>query len=248
MSTLSGKTAIVTGGARGIGRAVAVELAKNGANIAIVYVSNEQAAMDAAELVREQGVLAECYRCDVSDFTAAKATLALVLERFGGADILVNNAGITRDGLLLMMKESDYDMVLNTNLKGAFNMIKHIAPHLIKKREGRIINVTSVAGIMGNAGQSNYSAAKAGMIGLTKSVARELAGRGVTCNAVAPGFISTDMTACLSDAIKQAALENIPLKRMGEPQEVAAAVAFLAGPGAKYITGEVLRVDGGLAM
>ncbi|MEL7608727.1 MAG: 3-oxoacyl-[acyl-carrier-protein] reductase [Bacillota bacterium] len=244
----SGKTAIVTGGARGIGRAVAIELAKSGANIAIVYVSNEQAALEAAELVRAQGAQAECYRCDVSDFAAAKATVAAVLERFGGADILVNNAGITRDGLLLMMKESDYDLVMDTNLKGAFNMTRHIAPYMIKKREGRIINITSVAGLTGNAGQSNYSSAKAGMIGLTKSVARELAGRGITCNAVAPGFISTDMTACLSDAIKQAALESIPAKRMGEPEEVAAAVAFLAGPGAKYITGEVLRVDGGLAM
>ncbi|MEA4871214.1 MAG: 3-oxoacyl-ACP reductase FabG, partial [Synergistaceae bacterium] len=204
--------------------------------------------MEAAELARNAGAPAECFRCDVSDFTAAKAAVAAVLERFGGADILINNAGITRDGLLLMMKESDYDIVMDTNLKGAFNMIRHITPIMIKKREGRIINVTSIAGLTGNAGQSNYSAAKAGMIGLTKSVARELAGRGVTCNAVAPGFIATDMTACLSDAIKQAALETIPLKRMGEPEEVAAAVSFLAGPGAKYITGEVLRVDGGLAM
>lgn len=245
---LNGKIAIVTGASRGIGKAIAIELAAEGADIALIYAGNEAAAAEACGQIRALGVRAEAFRCDVSDFSATKETVKKVLAEFGGVDILVNNAGITRDGLLFTMQESDYDAVLGTNLKGTYNMIKHTAPHFIKKRSGRIINISSIAGLIGNAGQANYAAAKAGMIGLTKSVAKELASRGITCNAIAPGFIQTDMTDALPEKTQQALLDAIPMKRMGAAQEVAALAAFLAGPHAAYITGEVLRVDGGLAM
>ncbi len=245
---LKGKTALVTGASRGIGRAIALSLAKEGAQIALVYAGNTAAAEEAVEQVRALGVKAESFRCDVADHAATKDMIAEVLAAFGSIDILVNNAGITRDGLLLTMKEADYDAVLDTNLKGAYNTIKHVVPHFIKKRSGRIINISSVAGLMGNAGQANYSAAKAGLIGLTKSVAKELAARNITCNAVAPGFIETDMTEQLSERVQQALLDAIPLKRMGTAGDVAGLVAFLCGPSSAYITGEVIRVDGGLAM
>ncbi len=241
---LKGKTAIVTGGSRGIGRAIARRLASMGADIAVIYAWNAEAAINVCLQIREEsGVKAEAYQCDVSDFSAVKETVAGIRADFGTAHILVNNAGITRDGLLAMMGEADYDAVLDTNLKGAFNMIRHCAGLFIRNREGCIINISSVAGIMGNAGQCNYAASKAGLIGLTKSVARELAPKGIRCNAIAPGFIVTDMTDSQAD---NPLLERIPLGRMGSPEDVADAAAYLAA--AEYVTGEVLRVDGGIAM
>ena len=241
---LKGKTAIITGGSRGIGRAIARRLASMGADIAVIYAGNAEAAINVCLQIREEsGVKAEAYQCDVSDFSAVKETVAGIRADFGTAHILVNNAGITRDGLAAMMREEDYDAVLDTNLKGAFNMIRHCAGLFIRNREGCIINISSVAGIMGNAGQCNYAASKAGLIGLTKSVARELAPKGIRCNAIAPGFIVTDMTDSQAD---NPLLERIPLGRMGSPEDVADAAAYLAA--AEYVTGEVLRVDGGIAM
>lgn len=241
---LKGKTAIVTGGSRGIGEAVSYKLASLGADIAVIYAGNAAAAESVCEKCRRQyGVEARAYQCNVADFSAAKETVARIKADFGTAHILVNNAGITRDGLLAMMKEEDFDSVLDTNLKGAFNMIRHTAGLFIRNREGSIINITSVAGITGNAGQCNYSASKAGLIGLTKSVAKELAPKGIRCNAIAPGFIATDMTDGQSE---NPLIKMIPLGRMGETADVAEAAAYLAT--AKYVTGEVLRVDGGIAM
>lgn len=244
--TLKGKCALVTGASRGIGAAVAKKLASLGADVAVIYASNAEAAEAVCAFCREEHhVRAAAFQCDVSDFAAAKETVKKVRETFGGVHVLVNNAGITRDGLVAVMPERDFDAVVDTNLKGAFSMIRHCAPIFLKQREGRIVNVSSVAGLMGNAGQVNYSASKAGVIGLTKATARELAPKGITCNAVAPGFIGTDMTKALSkDAAAFA--ETIPLGRAGTAEEVAEAVAFLAC--ADYITGAVLRVDGGLAM
>lgn len=241
---LKGKTALITGASRGIGAAIALKFASLGADIAIVYAGNEEAANKVTADCLAFGVRAEAYKCDVSDFEAAKNTVAAVKASFNRVDILVNNAGITRDGLIAMMKEEDFDAVIGINLKGAFNMIRHCTPLFIRARSGTIINISSVAGLMGNPGQVNYSASKAGLIGLTKSVARELASRNVTCNAIAPGFIQTDMTKDIGAANELAA--SIPLKRMGTAEEVAEAAAFLAA--SSYITGEVIRVDGGLAM
>lgn len=241
---LKGKTAVVTGGSRGIGRAIAYKLASMGADIAVIYAGNAEAAETVCRRCAEEtGVKARAYQCDVADFTAVKETVARIRADFGTVHILVNNAGITRDGLLAIMKEEDYDAVADTNLKGTFNMIRHCAGLFIRNREGCIINITSVAGLMGNAGQCNYSASKAGLIGLTKSAARELAPKGIRCNAIAPGFIATDMTGSQTD---NPLLGTIPLGRMGEPEDVAEAAAYLAT--AKYVTGEVLRVDGGIAM
>ena len=241
---LKGKTAVVTGGSRGIGEAIVYKLASMGANVAVIYAGNATAAERVCENCRQEyGVEAKSYQCNVADFSAAKETVAKIKADFGAAQILVNNAGITRDGLLAMMKEEDFDAVLDTNLKGAFNMIRHMTGLFIRAREGAIINITSVAGIMGNAGQCNYSASKAGLIGLTKSVAKELAPKGIRCNAVAPGFIATDMTGNQTD---NPLLNMIPLGKMGETEDVADAVAYLAT--AKYVTGEILRVDGGIAM
>ena len=241
---LKGKTAVVTGGSRGIGEAIVYKLASLGANIAVIYAGNTTAAEKVCEKCKQEyGVDAKAYQCNVADFSAAKETVAKMKADFGTAQILVNNAGITRDGLLAMMKEEDFDAVLDTNLKGAFNMIRHMTGLFIRAREGCIINITSVAGMMGNAGQCNYSASKAGLIGLTKSVAKELAPKGIRCNAVAPGFIATDMTGNQTD---NPLLDRIPLGRMGETEDVAEAAAYLAT--AKYVTGEVLRVDGGIAM
>lgn len=241
---LKGKTAVVTGGSRGIGRAIAYKLASMGADIAVIYAGNAEAAETVCRRCAEEtGVKARAYQCDVADFTAVKETVARIRTDFGTVHILVNNAGITRDGLLAIMKEEDYDAVVDTNLKGAFNMIRHCAGLFIRNREGCIINITSVAGLMGNAGQCNYSASKAGLIGLTKSAARELAPKGIRCNAIAPGFIATDMTGSQTE---NPLLGTIPLGRMGEPEDVAEAAAYLAT--AKYVTGEVLRVDGGIAM
>lgn len=241
---LGGKTAIVTGGSRGIGEAVAYKLASLGANIAVIFVGNPDAAQRVCERCREEyGVKAGAYLCDVSDFNAAKEAVAKIKGDFGGVQILVNNAGITRDGLLAMMKEEDFDQVLKVNLKGAFHMIRHCTGLFLRGREGSIVNISSVTGLMGNVGQCNYAASKAGLIGLTKSVAKELAPKGIRCNAVAPGFIATDMT---SSQTENPLLKLVPLGRMGKPEEVAEAVAYLAG--ASYVTGEVLRVDGGIAM
>ena len=240
---LKGKTAVVTGGSRGIGAAIACKFASLGANIAVIYAGNAAAAENVCRQCRQYGAEAAAYQCDVSDFSAVKDTVAKIRADFGTAQILVNNAGITRDGLLAMMKEEDFDAVLDTNLKGAFNMIRHMTGLFLRGREGCIINISSVAGLMGNAGQCNYSASKAGLIGLTKSVAKELAPKGVRCNAIAPGFIATDMT---EDQADNPLVKMIPLGAMGSPEDVADAAAYLAG--ANYVTGEVLRVDGGIAM
>lgn len=242
------KTAVVTGGSRGIGLEIATKLAKGGANIAILYVGDESEGVKAKEELLQYGTKVEQYFCDVSDFEASKDVVEKIIEDFGGIDILINNAGITRDKLVLNMDEKDFDAVISVNLKGTFNMIKHTYKHFMKKRYGRIVSTSSVVGIMGNAGQANYSASKAGIIGLTKSVARELAGRGVTVNAVAPGYIATEMTNVLSDKVKDAMKAQIPAKRIGTTEDVANVVAFLCSDEAAYVTGEVIKVDGGLAM
>lgn len=244
--SLNGKTALVTGASRGIGRAIALRLAEDSANVAVIYAGSADKAEAVVNEITALGVNAKAYRCNVADSAAVNETVKAVTNDLGKIDILVNNAGITRDGLMLRMKDEDFDAVLDTNLKGAFNMIRACYSGFIRKKSGRIINISSVSGIMGNAGQANYSASKAGVIGLTKSVARELASRGITCNAVAPGFIQTDMTENLGD--NNPLLNSIPLGRMGKPEDIAAAVAFLASDSAAYITGEVLKVDGGLAI
>ena len=245
---LKGKTALVTGGSRGIGRAICLALAKQGAAVALVYAGNEAAADTTLGMLAEHGVAAKAYRCDVADFAATEKLVAEVCADFGGLDILINNAGATRDRLVMRMTEADFDDIIAVDLKGAFNLIRHVSGVFVKRRGGRIINVTSVAGIMGNPGQANYAAAKAGLIGLTKTVAKELGGRGITCNAVAPGFIMTDMTAALPAQVLESAMQIIPVRRLGEPEDVAEAVAFLCADGAKYITGQVIQVDGGLRM
>ncbi len=242
------KTAVVTGGSRGIGLAIATKLAQGGANIAILYVGDESEGIKAKEELSQYGTKVEQYFCDVSDFEASQKVVEQVIKEFGGIDFLINNAGITRDKLILNMDEKDFDAVIGVNLKGTFNMIKHTYKHFMKKRFGRIVSTSSIVGLNGNAGQANYSASKAGIIGLTKSVAKELAGRGVTANAVAPGYIGTDMTNVLSDKIKDAMKAQIPAKRIGTPEDVANVVAFLCSDEASYVTGEVIRVDGGLAM
>lgn len=242
---IQGKTAIVTGGSRGIGAATTKKLASLGANIAVIYAGNEAAANAVCEECRAHGVKAEAFQCDVADFAQTKETVALIKEAFGTVDILINCAGITRDKLLAMMREEDFDAVIATNLKGTWNMIRQCCGIFIRNKGGSIVNVSSVVGLTGNAGQSNYSASKAGIIGLTKSTAKELAAKNIRCNAVAPGFIATDMTKDLGGE-DSPWLKMIPLARAGEAEEVAEAIVFLAD--AAYITGEVLRVDGGMAM
>lgn len=245
---VKGKTAVVTGGSRGIGKAIASKFAEMGVNVAVIYAGNEAAANETVESLTEKGVQAKAYRCNVGVFSEAEETVKNIIQDFGGIDILVNNAGITKDNLILKMKEEDFDAVINVNLKGAFNMIKSVYSHMAKKKSGKIINITSVSALFGTAGQANYVSAKAGMIGLTKTVARELGGRGITCNAIAPGYIETDMTASLNDQIKQEYLGKIPAKRFGNTDNIADAVLFLSSDMASYITGEVIRVDGGLCM
>lgn len=246
--SLENKTAVVTGASRGIGLAVAKKLASQGANIAVLYVGNVEEGENAKKELEALGVKVGLYYCDVSNFEESKAAVEKVIEEFGGIDILVNNAGIVRDKLVIKLDEADFDSVINVNLKGAFNMIKHTYTHFMKKRAGRIVNVSSVVGLQGNAGQANYSASKAGLIGMTKSVAKELGGRGVTVNAVAPGYIITDMTNALSEKAKEQFTSAIPMKRGGLPEDVANVIAFLCSDDASYVTGEVIRVDGGLAM
>lgn len=248
MKTLENMTAVVTGGSRGIGRAIALAMAQEGANVAILYAGNREAAEQTEQEIAQLGGKVCAYQCDVSSFEETETVTKQILEEFGQVDILVNNAGIVRDGFLLSMKEEAFNAVIDTNLKGAFHMIRHLYSHMMRKRSGRIINISSIVGLTGNAAQANYAAAKAGVIGLTKSTAKELAGRGVTCNAIAPGYIQSDMTDAMPEKAKEAITSQIPMKRTGLPQDVANLAVFLAGPGASYITGEVIRVDGGLAM
>lgn len=241
---LTHKTVIVTGGSRGIGAAISLKFASMGCNVAIIYAGHQEDAQRVCdECADRYGAAAKAYRCDVSDFHAVKETVTAIKKDFETVHILVNNAGITRDRLTVMMSETDFDAVLDTNLKGAFNMIRHCGGLFIRNHEGCIINISSVSGLMGNPGQCNYAASKAGLIGLTKSVAKELAPKGIRCNAIAPGFIQTDMTAAQTD---HPMLAMIPLGAMGSPEDVAEAAAYLAN--AQYVTGEVLRVDGGIAM
>lgn len=241
---LNGKTAVITGGSRGIGAAIAEKFASLGANIAIIDMS--AADEFKANLADTYNIKAEVYQCDVSDTNSCKETVAKITEDFGGVDILVNNAGITRDNLILTMEEEDFDKVIDVNLKGCFNMIKACGRSFIRKKYGKIINIASISGLIGLPGQANYSASKAGIIGLTKAVAKELGGKNVCCNAIAPGFIATDMTKDLGS--EEEFLKSIPLKRLGKPQDVAELAAFLASGASDYITGEVIRIDGGLAM
>lgn len=245
---LDNQVALVTGASRGIGRSVAIELAKAGAKVVVNYAGNSAAAQETIDAIKAVGGEAIAVQADVSQAEAVEALVKQTLDTFGRIDILVNNAGITRDNLLLRMKEDDWDAVMNTNLKGIFHCTKQVSRVMIKQKSGKIINMTSVVGVMGNAGQSNYAAAKAGVIGFTKSMAKELAPRGITVNAVAPGFITTDMTSVLSDQVKSEMANSIPLGRMGNPEDVAAAVVFLASKSAGYITGQTLHVDGGMVM
>lgn len=245
---LDGKTALVTGASRGIGRAVALCLAAEGARVAINYAGNVKAAEEVKASVEAAGGTAILCQADIADSAAVEAMIADVVKEFGTIDILVNNAGITRDTLLMRMKDEDFAKVLDTNLKGVFYCTKAVSKLMMKKRSGRIVNMASVVGLVGNAGQTNYAAAKAGVIGFSKSAAKELASRGITVNVVAPGFIGTDMTAGLPESVKEKMLTDIPLGRMGEPEDVANAVLFLASDQASYITGQVVNVDGGMVM
>lgn len=245
---LTGKNALVTGAGRGIGKAIALELAAKGAFVIVNYNGSQEAAEQTVAEIKAAGGDAVAYQCSVSDYEACGAMITALIKEYAHIDILVNNAGITRDGLLMKMSEEDFDAVVNTNLKGCFNTIRHMSRYFLKQRAGKIINISSVSGILGNAGQANYSASKAGVIGLTKAVARELASRGINVNAVAPGFVETDMTDALSDSVKENLKSQIPLGKIGHPQDIAKAVAFLASPDANYITGQVLSVDGGMAI
>lgn len=242
------KTALVTGAGRGIGKAIAIALAKEGMNVVVNYNGSADKAEETAAAIRELGVKAKTVKCNVADFDECKKMIDEVIAEFGRIDVLVNNAGITRDGLLMKMSEDDFDSVININLKGAFNMTKHISKYLLKQKSGKIINISSVSGILGNAGQANYSASKAGIIGLTKSTARELASRGITCNAIAPGFVETDMTSAMNEQVIEKSIEMIPLKRIGKAEEIAYMAAFLASEKADYITGQVFAVDGGMTI
>ena len=250
MKLLEGKTALITGAARGIGKAIALKFASEGANIAFtdLFIDEEHGGLATEREIAALGVKAKGYASNAADFAQTEEVVKKVQEDFGSIDILVNNAGITRDGLLVRMKDEDFDAVIDTNLKGVFYCTKAAAKIMMKKRSGRIVNMSSVVGLMGNAGQTNYAAAKAGVLGFSKSAAKELAARGVTVNMVAPGFIDTDMTAVLSDKVKETMVQEIPMRKMGRPEDVAGAVLFLVSDCSSYITGQVVNVDGGMVM
>ena len=243
---LKNKIALVTGAGRGIGRAIAIALAKEGAEVVINYNGSEERAKEVKQTIEENGGKAFIYKCNVSDFVACEVMIKDIVKEYGHLDILVNNAGITKDGLIMKMKEEDFDSVLNVNLKGTFNTIRHGARQMLKQRSGKIINISSVSGILGNVGQANYAASKAGVIGLTKTMARELGSRGITVNAIAPGFVDTEMTGVLSEEIRENACKQIILGRFGKPEDIANTAVFLASDKADYITGQVISVDGGM--
>lgn len=243
---LKNRIALITGAGRGIGRAIAIALAKEGAEVVINYNGSEERAKEVKQTIEENGGKASIYKCNVSDFVACEAMIKDIVKEYGHLDILVNNAGITKDGLIMKMKEEDFDSVLNVNLKGTFNTIRHSARQMLKQRSGKIINISSVSGILGNVGQANYAASKAGVIGLTKTMARELGSRGITVNAIAPGFVDTEMTEVLSEEIRENACKQIILGRFGKPEDIANTAVFLASDKADYITGQVISVDGGM--
>ena len=243
---LENKVALVTGAGRGIGRAIAIALAEEGAEVIVNYNGSEERAKEVKQTIEENGGKASIYKCNVSDFEACETMIREIVKEHGHLDILVNNAGITKDGLIMKMKEEDFDRVLNVNLKGTFNTIRHSARQMLKQRSGKIINISSVSGILGNVGQANYAASKAGVIGLTKTMARELGSRGITVNAIAPGFVDTEMTEVLSEEIRENACKQIILGRFGKPEDFANAAVFLASDKADYITGQVISVDGGM--
>ena len=245
---LEGKIALVTGAAKGIGRAIALALAAYGATVVVNYNGSKERAEQVVEEIKALGADGVAYQCNVADTAATADMVKEVIKTYGKLDILVNNAGITRDNLIMKMSEEDFDAVIDANLKGCFNTIKAVSRQMLKQRAGRIINITSVSGILGNAGQANYAASKAGIIGLTKTMARELASRGITVNAVAPGFVDTDMTQVLPENVKEAATAQIPLGRFGKPEDIANMVAYLASEKASYITGQIISVDGGMAI
>ena len=245
---LEGKVALVTGASRGIGKAIAIALAKKGATVIVNYGGSAQAARETVEEIESLGGTAQELQCDVADYEACGEMIKTVIEKYGRLDVLVNNAGITRDSLILRMSEADYDAVMSVNLKGAFNTIRHASKAFLKQRSGKIINVSSVSALLGNPGQANYAASKAGLIGLTRSVARELASRGICVNAIAPGLIASDMTEQMPEKAKEELLGRIPLGRIGSPEDVASVAAFLADPASDYVTGQVLCVDGGMAI
>ena len=243
---LENKVALVTGAGRGIGRAIAIALAKEGAEVVVNYNGSEERAKEVKQTIEENGGKASIYKCNVSDFEACEAMIKDIVKEHGRLDILINNAGITKDGLIMKMKEEDFDSVLNVNLKGTFNTIRHSARQMLRQKSGKIINISSVSGILGNAGQANYAASKAGVIGLTKTMARELGSRSITVNAIAPGFVDTEMTGVLSEEIRENACRQIILGRFGKPEDIANVAVFLASDKADYITGQVISVDGGM--